>query len=151
MVAALRLTIGKRAAEAIRYWLVSRCALRSPDRVIGEKYLRRWYVIPRNRWFNVYLHHFQGSDDARALHDHPWWNLSLLLSGEYREVTNSSAKTRRPGDIVIRSAKAAHRIEMTGLACWTVFITGPRVRSWGFICPNGWRHWREYENGGGCD
>lgn len=61
---------------------------RPPDVVIGGEatpYTRRWWVIPRNRWFNVYLHHFLQSDDDRALHDHPWWNASLLLSGSYRE------------------------------------------------------------------
>jgi len=35
--------------------------MRKPDFVIGRAgapYLERWWVIPRNRWFNIYLHHF---------------------------------------------------------------------------------------------
>lgn len=28
--------------------------------------------------------------------------------------------------------------------CWTLFITGPKVREWGFHCPKGWRHWRDF-------
>jgi hypothetical protein len=39
---------------------------RPPDYIIGgeaDPYLRRWWVIPRNRFFNIYLHHFVRSDD----------------------------------------------------------------------------------------
>src|SRR3546814_8204117 len=44
-------------------------SLRKPDITIGGEdnpYLRRWYIIPRNRWFNVYLHEFLRDDDDRA-------------------------------------------------------------------------------------
>jgi hypothetical protein len=23
-------------------------------------------------------------------------------------------------------------------------MTGPKVREWGFLCPNGWRHWTDF-------
>lgn len=45
--------------------------VREPDFVIGDDYLRRWYVVPRNPFCNVYLHHILHSDDDRALHDQP--------------------------------------------------------------------------------
>lgn len=51
-------------------------------------YLKRWHLLPRNRWFNIYLHHFVHGDDDRALHDHPWASASLLLEGRYREHTS---------------------------------------------------------------
>lgn len=57
---------------------------RAPDFVIGrtgDPYMERWWLIPRNRFFNIYLHRFWRSDDDRALHDHPWVNLSILLKG----------------------------------------------------------------------
>ena len=128
---------------------------RGPDVIIGEKsrpYLRRWYVIPRNRWLNVYFHQFLRSDDDRALHDHPWWNLSWLLCGEYTEHTIGAGGVhrrviRRAGDLKLRRAKAAHRIELHAGPCWTLFVTGPRVRSWGFHCPAGWRHWTKFTAG----
>ena len=63
---------------------------RPPDFIVGGKedpYMLRWWIIPRNRWFNVYLHNFLRSDDDRAHHDHPWWNFSILLRGEYTEHT----------------------------------------------------------------
>ncbi len=121
--------------------------MRPPDFVIGDSdnpYLRRWWVIPRNRWFNIYLHHFLRSDDDRALHDHPWLNCSILLTGEYREHTPRGVFDRRRFRLVFRRAASAHRIELTRGPVWTLFLTGPRVREWGFLCPRGWRHWREF-------
>ena len=126
-----------------------------PNVVIGGRenpYLRRWWVIPRNRFFNVYLHQFCRSDDDRALHDHPWWNVSVLLLGRYVEHTISDGginvrTERKAGDWKFRRANAAHRIELIDGPCWTLFITGPRIREWGFHCPNGWRHWRVFTSG----
>lgn len=125
---------------------------RPPDVVIGgdaDPYMRRWWLIPRNRWFNIYLHHFRRSDDDRALHDHPWWNLSVLLRGRYVEHTIdaggiSRRVERRAGQMKFRGAKAAHRIELVDGPCWTVFITGPVLRSWGFHCRLGWVHWKQF-------
>jgi len=136
---------------------------RPPDLIIGgidDPYLERWWVIPRNRWFNIYLHHFLRSDDDRALHDHPWVNASILLEGSYLEhLVDGSVKLRRPGAIYLRRAVAAHRVELiAGRFVWTLFITGPNIRQWGFLCPGGWRHWKDFTSGAngetvgrGCD
>lgn len=135
---------------------------REPDYVIGTPpYMRRWWLIRRNRWANIYLHQVLRSDDDRALHDHPWWNVSLVLSGGYFEVrpkdgSAAAAKApglheriwRGPGSVVARRAGAAHRLEVVPGGCaWTLFLTGPRLREWGFWCPQGWRHWREFTAG----
>lgn len=133
--------------------LISRAAKRPPDFVIGERdapYLLRWWLIPRNRFFNLYLHRFCQSDDDRALHDHPWVNMSIVLRGRYLEhMQDGSVAERVRGDIVVRRAKAAHRIELMmfgeeSIAAWSLFITGPVMRSWGFLCPQGWRHWKDF-------
>jgi hypothetical protein len=34
--------------------------------------------------------------------------------------------------------------------CWTLFVAGRWKRRWGFMCPDGWRHWREFDQAGGC-
>lgn len=137
---------------------------RPPDFVIGgeeDPYLRRWWVIPRNCFFNIYLHHFMRSDDDRALHDHPWVNLSILLDGEYIEHVPGGWALRSEGQMVLRLPSSAHRVELfrkrapwSGGAAgwepdtvWTLFITGPRVREWGFLCPKGWRHWKDFTAG----
>lgn len=127
---------------------------RPPDVIIGgaeDPYLKRWWIIPRNRFFNIYLHQFLRSDDDRALHDHPWWNMSLLLDGKYVEYTPTGVHYRDPGHLYFRPAKALHRVELhrgayTGeeWPVWTLFVTGPRFREWGFACPQGWRHWTEF-------
>jgi hypothetical protein len=159
-----------RLPEFLRHALHERidrvASSRPPDFIIGkpdDDYLRRWWIIPRNRFFNIYLHHFIRSDDDRALHDHPWWNASLLIVGEYTEHTIaaggvSSHIVYRAGDIKLRGAKSAHRVELHAGPCWTIFITGPRLREWGFHCPAGWRPWHKFvasgkpgEIGPGCD
>jgi hypothetical protein len=125
---------------------------RPPDFIIGapdDDYLRRWFVIPRNGFFNIYLHEFRRSDDDRALHDHPWWNVSLLLQNEYVEHTIPQGginlrKLYKAGDLKFRSAKSAHRVELTNGATWSLFITGPNVRTWGFHCPTRWVPWQEF-------
>jgi hypothetical protein len=147
--------------------LISRAIARGPDFIIGGKedpYLLRWFVIPRNRFFNIYLHNFRRSDDDRALHDHPWANCSILLRGSYTEhsIAAGGVEQRRPlsaGAIRLRlSGRFAHRIELTHGECWTLFITGPRYRQWGFHCPKGWVHWKKFTAtddagaiGRGCD
>lgn len=151
--------------------LVRRVAdCRAPDFIIGNSdnvYVYRWWLIPRNRFMNVYLHLFMRSDDDRALHDHPWPWCSILLDGEYTEVTNpirNSKATRwqtfRAGSIRFHRASFAHRLVLgPGAKCWTLFITGPKVREWGFHCPHGWVHWQDFTGtrngnsitGRGCD
>lgn len=120
---------------------------RKPDFVIGEEgdaYLHRWWIVPRNRLFNIYLHHFLRSDDDRALHDHPWWNVSILLSGCYLEVMPTKSRMRIPFVPVGRRATASHCVTLVNGPVWTLFITGPVIREWGFHCPQGWRPWREF-------
>jgi hypothetical protein len=142
----------------IRELIVRWARNREPDFIIGGKdnpYLRRHWLIPRNRFFNVYVHEFLRSDDDRAHHSHPWlFNASWLIHGYYIEHTIKEGgllvRTRRVvGDWKFRWGAAPHRVELGTYdaqpdACWTVFITGPVVRQWGFYCPNRWVHWREF-------
>lgn len=153
-------------ASALHNLLQHRVASRPRDFAIGrpdDDYLRRWFVIPRNGIFNIYLHEFIRSDDDRALHDHPWWNVSFLLAGEYTEHTIPAGGVNirtvyKAGDLKFRRAVAAHRIELHAGPTWSLFITGPRIRDWGFHCPLGWKHWKEFtsphnpgEIGPGCE
>lgn len=122
-----------------------------PHRIIGDNYLHRWHCIPRNKFFNIYLHKFMASDDDRALHCHPWHSVSILLRGSLHEVY------RLPGDRhiktwrrirrfvpVFRRAQHAHRMVLPtdpeSRPAWTLFITGPKIREWGYHCPKGWQH-----------
>lgn len=119
---------------------------RKPSIIIGgdeDPYMLRWYCIPRNRALNIYLHKIVRSDDDRALHDHPWPSLSLTLSGgvteQYWDVKRARERTRMFwfGDLIYRSASFRHRLIVDSKQpTITLFITGPRIRSWGFWCPN---------------
>lgn len=146
---------------------------RTSDLFIGGEenpYLMRWYVIPRNPIFNIYLHKIVRDDDDRALHDHPWWSLSLLIKGELAEIDSKGKHYYKRWKIRLRPAKYAHRLmlvkhftydrpmnKFTRGPAWTLFITGPRIREWGFHCPQGWRHWEFFTDetgakiGRGCE
>lgn len=93
----------------------------------------------------AYLHHIVRSD-IDDFHDHPWENTSVILAGGYWEVTPEGRWWRARGDVIQRSARALHRIELEpGLEPWSLFITGPKVREWGFQHPQcGWMEWRPY-------
>jgi hypothetical protein len=131
--------------------------VREPDFTIARRgsdlpYMLRWFVIPRNRWLNVYLHHVLRDDDD-VLHDHPFASLSLCLDNKLGEVyrTPKGDLTREVemGDFVYRRATHAHRLYLIDGPAWTIFITGPRIRQWGFWCSKdtpagGWRPWKEY-------
>lgn len=119
-----------------------------PHFVVGDPknpYLLRWYILPRNDWCCVYLHKFVRDDDDRAMHDHPWRSASLLVLGRYVEQTRDGKKLYKAGSLRFRSAEFAHRVELPGgKPAWTLFITGPRVRNWGFHCPKGWVPWEKF-------
>ena len=137
--------------------IIARYRLQAPGFVVGsaeEPYLLRWYVIPRNPLFNIYVHLFLRSDDDRALHDHSYSNLSVLLQNTYTEHTLDrhgapATHVRREGDMVFRPLGGTpHRISLHNGPCWTLFITGPRYREWGFHCPKGWIPWYEFTEPG---
>jgi hypothetical protein len=54
---------------------------------VKNPYLLRWHLLPKDKYpINLYLHRMVRDDDARALHDHPWWFMSIILAGGYVEV-----------------------------------------------------------------
>jgi hypothetical protein len=94
--------------------------------------LFRWGNLPR-----VYVHKFLRSDDERAPHNHPWWFVSLVLKGRYLEhlADRSNVVVRKPLSVAYRALSVFHRVELIDdQPCWTLVITGPDVRSWGFLC-----------------
>lgn len=132
---------------------------REPDVQIGRDdqglpYMERWHAIKRNRFFNIYLHLYYHDDD-RILHSHPWWSVSICVSGALREYyTDTADGANRPelhkvrsvrlGDIVWRSADMYHRLEIAGNRTITIFITGPKIKSWYFACKRGLIDWKNF-------
>ena len=128
------------------------------DEKTGELYLRRWRIL-QTPWFAIYLHKIATPDKDRDLHDHPWPFVSLVLRGGYDEVLcehpeNDAINGYRPiGRIVrrgwlslgFRRATDAHRIvRLHRDPTWTLVLTGPRRRSWGFYTESGYVDWKVY-------
>lgn len=134
------------------------------DEMPDNPFLLRWFIPGhKSRYLNRYLHCFVRNDEDRALHDHPWFNFSILLQGSYIEHTIDAGGVHKKteyhaGEVKLRTPWAAHRVELLKDAegkprpCWSLFITGPVVRTkWGFHCENGWRSSDEFHINGGCD
>lgn len=117
----------------------------------------------------IRLHHVLRSDTDRHLHDHPAWNISIVLKGGYWEEVPACAQrwnllvtddpqcfgvdacevTRRvwrgPGSIVFRRASDRHRLVLpSGQTSWSIFIVGRKTQSWGFYTAVGKVPWRKY-------
>jgi len=132
---------------------------RDPDFVLGEYHTcsERWHVLPRNNLFNIYVHRWLDSDpdESHVFHDHPYANITIVLKGMYWERFKYGHRLRRTGAVIVRRPSTAHRIELIDagvsakyenvkIQVITLFMTGPRVRSWGFHCPKGWVYWKTY-------
>lgn len=103
------------------------------------------------------LHHILRSDEGRDFHDHPWPYLTIILRGGYTEhrpvfdksglYRGETSKWYGPGSIIYRPARSYHRLELPeGQTTWTLFITGPKSNSWGFLVePRHKVYYRQYE------
>lgn len=128
-----------------------------------EPYLVRYAL--NTPLFGIKLHHILRSDEERDLHDHPWSFLSIILAGGYREITPRAGQPRGkvekvtflgrsremtwrwygPGSILWRPAPWLHRLDLPpDTTAWTLVITGPRRREWGFHTVCGWIPWPRY-------
>lgn len=122
---------------------------RKPDEVIGEKYMRRWHLRRKQDGVNLYLHRYDGSDDDRALHDHPWKSVSILLWGRLIEVSAKGKQRLWWFFPKYRTAEYAHRIRLESRFAFTLFFTFRKEREWGFHCPKGWMHWKDFTDDSG--
>ena len=118
---------------------------RKPDLTIapdGHPYLYRWLLLEKkiDGEGQCYFHMQIADDPERPLHDHPWDNMSVILSGGYNEIYQTepphgsilSAK-RSVGEVIFRRASTAHRLLMGGHPyTLTQFTTGPKIHDWGF-------------------
>lgn len=102
--------------------------------------MQRWHLLCEPGVRNLYLHRYLGSDDDRALHDHPWPSWSILLWGSLVEVTAGGEKRIWPLIPKFRSAEYSHRLILKSRGALTLFYTGKKSREWGFHCPKGWVH-----------
>lgn len=145
------------------YWAcIKRIGIADPDKIITmddepEKYMKRWwfYKIRKSytklqshskasKWFQIFFNIISRDDHDRALHCHPWWNISIVLKGTYREIFADREVIRPPGSIIFRSANCAHRLEVVEGPVSSLFITGRYTRMWGFRTESGFKPWEKY-------
>jgi hypothetical protein len=81
---------------------------------------------------SVRLHHWLGSDDARAYHDHPFWFVTVCLRGSYTDRNPGGDDVLRPGSVRFRRALYRHTVVPAPGGAWTFLLTGRTVRAWGF-------------------
>lgn len=106
-------------------------------------YLQRWAIVLG--LFSIRVHHFYRSDDERAYHDHPWWFVTLVLKGGYTDVSDKGDDHLRPGSVRFRRALHQHTVRTDPGGVWTIILTGPNLRTWGFWerLPDGRRRFRK--------
>ena len=97
-----------------------------------DPYMKRWGLI--TSLFSIRIHHWFRGDDDRYFHDHNWNFWCMVLKGSYDDVSNNGIDTLRVGSIRYRKAEYSHIVKTTG--CWTIVITGPKTRNFGFWVPN---------------
>lgn len=139
--------------------------MRRADLIIGPKsapQTLRWHLF-RWRGIQVALHRWLRSDNDRALHDHSAGNVSVLLTGCYREWFSHTweaprHKLRLPFVPYYRGGARPHRVELIHGPVWSLWIRFAPWREWGFWCSKKrWVHWTDYvdqrdsgEAGRGC-
>lgn len=130
------------------------------------RYLTRWTPVYSKTsdnepgWIarhigNLYLHRMEGPDPDRCPHNHPFRAVCLVLRGGYRQtvharVPRSSRWSTRISWVswfnVLR-ADEYHKITYVVPGTWTLCITGPVFRQWGFLMASGRHmHCRPYLN-----
>ena len=111
-----------------------------------DPYMRKWFAwCP---WFGIRVHNILRSDPDVHLHDHPWDFVSILLTGGYTEVLpvggGSVAFRLWPRwSVVRRKAEDLHCL-LVSRPLWTLVLTGPKRKSWGFQTGQGMIPWRKY-------
>jgi hypothetical protein len=129
----------------------------------GEQCPARWRWLP-----SVRIHHIKRADEDRDLHDHPWNARTIVLRGWYVEERPSNAtstndaarylinqllRSRMAINVLIRPAGYTgplrfgeyHRIaQVPPDGVWTLFITGPKRGTWGFLVDGKKVPWRTY-------
>ena len=132
--------------EPLMGLMVKHALSNNPDMIIGDAddpYLVRWW-FRRSEESSIYLHLILKDDKDKELHDHPWDSTSYMLHGTLREHTKTGQHIYTKGDLVMRKAEDAHRLEVIEGPVLTMFMTGPRKRNWGFWCGETLVPWQQY-------
>jgi hypothetical protein len=81
---------------------------------------------------SIRLHHWLASDDDRAFHDHPWWFTTFVLKGGYTDRNPEGDEHLKALAVRYRPALHQHTVVPDSGGAWTIIVTGPIIRKWGF-------------------
>jgi hypothetical protein len=118
----------------------------------GDKsvYMRRYYLAGYypsrlKPWLleklicGIRVHHIVKPDNDVEFHDHPYkWMLSIVLSGDYIETRLVDPVRGKEKNFSVTThnwlrGDTFHKIISLGdREVWTLFISGPKIKSWGF-------------------
>ena len=105
-------------------------------------YMTRW-VLDLG-WFAIRLHHWVASDDQRNPHDHPFWYITFILWGGYQDKSPSGDTRMHVGKVACRRASHQHTVLVDRGGCWSLLLTGPETREWGFWVGGKFRRRNKY-------
>lgn len=169
----MRRELGRWIADRLKAALETTQARVIMDRAGKSPYLSRYYVfgkptmtdgsspfdqfgnpkrqvILKDGW-GLYIHRFHQDDAAGGLHSHPFsWMLSFVIAGGYIE------ERRKGSDVITRIVRPLsfnflrssdfHRVDLVEHDAWTLFLVGPKTKTWGFWDRATGRYtpWREF-------
>lgn len=114
-------------------------------------YITRLHII-KTPWFAVCLHYINKPDPEACLHDHPVTFLSLILRGGYTELRTTwgsnivGIRRHRRYNFIRATPDDRHTIVSVKPHTVTLALMGPKTREWGFHTPDGWVHWKSYND-----
>ena len=99
------------------------------------------YRILQTRLGGIFLHHFIADDWSLDLHDHhPYLIISIGLAGGYIEETLTGiVRWGAPWIRLIRPVYAHRIVLLNHHPCWTLIVTLPGNRKWGFWRGPAWQ------------
>lgn len=93
-------------------------------------YSYRWKIS--FGFFSIRLHKWIKSDDDRVFHDHPYWFITLVLRGGYKDISPKGTDFLSLGSIRYRPAEHQHTVQLTKSPTYTLLLAGRPSRRWGF-------------------
>lgn len=99
-------------------------------------YAHRTYLIFFG--YSIRIHKWYRSDDKRYMHNHPWWFITFVIKGSYKDVSLGLFKDIYQNDylkrfhIRYRKPNHTHYVEIPKGGCTTILITGRKNKQWGF-------------------
>lgn len=110
-------------------------------------YLYRWMLILFG--FSIRLHHWIKSDDRRYFHDHSCDLISIIIKGNYKNVTPEGSFNAVAWKPRFMKAQQRHYLDIPVEGAWTILLCSRPYHKWGFYVNNHkWRPLRYFSKFG---